>query len=275
LNFHRHPSFLRLYGLLPHAVLNRGLARLTRVTRPRWAVRRAISIWSRRAAIDLSECESREYTSVDDFFLRRLKPGSRPLGRGFVSPVDAKLLALGTVSETSVLSVKGQELTLERLVNAGGAGFDLRPYWGGRFAVLFLTPRGYHYVHMPCDGVLEQIAWVAGRYFPQNEDALRVIARVHERNERAVLRCTAAGGQPFLMVLVGASLIGGIHLTGLPRQSWIKTEPVTVSRSLRKGDELGWFTFGSTVIVLLPRTPSGAPPRTSAPSEVRMGQTLF
>lgn len=270
--WHRHPAFLKSYDLLPHHLLNRGLARLTSATKPAWAVQAAIKTWSSLADIELSDFEDRRFESVDDFFLRKLRDGARPIREGFVSPADGQLVDAGTLDQGRTIWVKGQAMLLERIVNAGLHDLDLAPYVGGSYAVVFLTPRGYHRVHMPCDGVLHDVRWIPGRFFPQNEAALQHIPRVYERNERAVLRCSTAQGQDFLLVMVGASLIGGIHLQAAPREAWVRRRAYTLGQSYAKGDEIGHFAFGSTVIVVLPEHTAERPP---LEREVRMGQTLF
>ena len=269
---HRTAAFLRSYAFLPHRWLNRGTALLTSATRPAWAVDRAVARWTERDRIDLSEFEDRRFESLDDFFLRRLAPGARPIGRGFVAPADGNLIASGRLDLDRPLVVKEQRLSVDRVVNGGLYDLDLSEYDGGMYAVIFLTPRGYHRVHMPVRGTLDAVRWIPGRYFPQNEDALRIVPRVYERNERATLSCRDGEGRPFLMVMVGASLIGGIHLEGADRREWVRPRPFELGRSLGHGDEVGHFAFGSTVVVLLP---PGAPTRCCEGPEVRMGQTLF
>lgn len=269
---HRTRTFLECYALLPHRLMNRSVARVTSATRPAWAVDRAVRYWAKRDGIALSEFEARRFESLDDFFLRRLAPGARPLDGGFVAPADGNLLAAGTLRLDRPLVVKGQRLSVSRVVNGRLHDLELSEYDGGSYAVIFLTPRGYHRVHMPVDGTLEAVRWIPGRYFPQNEDALEVIPRVYERNERATLSCRDAHGLPFLMVMVGASLIGGIHLEGVERNAWVKPAPFALDRRLAKGDEVGHFAFGSTVVVLLPRGMATSPRRSA---EVRMGQKLF
>lgn len=269
---HRTRTFLECYGFLPHRLMNRSVARVTSATRPAWAVDRAVRYWAKRDGIALSEFEERRFESLDDFFLRRLAPGARPLDGGFVAPADGNLLAAGTLRLDRPLVVKGQRLSVDRVVNGRLHDLELSEYDGGSYAVIFLTPRGYHRVHMPVDGTLEAVRWIPGRYFPQNEDALEVIPRVYERNERATLSCRDAHGRPFLMVMVGASLIGGIHLEGVERNAWVKPAPFALDRRLQKGDEVGHFAFGSTVVVLLPRGMATSPRRSA---EVRMGQKLF
>src|SRR5262249_31949960 len=154
----------------------------------------------------------------------------------------------------------------------GGARIDIGAYVGGRYAVVFLTPRGYHHVHMPADGVLRQVSFVPGRFFPQNESALEHISGVYERHERAVLRFRFHAGGWFVLVLVGASLVGGIHLEALPRAEWVKERPVDAARRYEKGEKIGHFAFGSTVVLLLP---PGTPEERVTGGEIRMGQTLF
>jgi phosphatidylserine decarboxylase len=126
---------------------------------------------------------------------------------------------------------------------------------------------------MPIDGELVDVRWIPGRYFPQNEAALEHIPRIYERNERAVLRARSRTGE-FLLVMVGASLIGGIHLEGIAQKAWMKTQPVALGRALSCGDEIGHFAFGSTVVVLLPRGFAEFPLE-PLDGEVRMGETLF
>lgn len=269
---HRTRAFLRSYAFLPHRLLNASIARVTAATRPAWAVDRAVRYWAERDRIDLSEFERRRFHSLDDFFLRRLAPGARPLEPGFVAPADGNLIACGPLDLARPLVVKGQRLSALCVVNGRSHDLELAAYDGGTFAVIFLTPRGYHRVHMPVAGTLEAVRWIPGRYFPQNEDALEVIPRVYERNERATLSCRDSRGRPFLMIMVGASLIGGIHLEGLARRDWMRPAPCIVERKLDQGAELGHFAFGSTVVVLLPKS-FGARPIERA--EVKMGQRLF
>jgi len=276
---HQSALFLRLYGLLPHGLLNATAARLARAQRPRPLVQAAVQTWIRRGRIDLGDFERGPFPSVEAFFLRRLRPGVRPLGDGMVvSPVDGVITAAGDIRPDLALDVKGHSLSVERLLGGARgapAGFreDLR---GGSYAAIFLTPNGYHYVHAPASGRLEAVHWLPGRFFPQNERALSRIPRVYERNERAVLRCATAGGAPYFLVMVGASLIGGIHLEGLTRAAWTRDAPTStwVDRALAAGDVVGHFTFGSTVVLLLPPGAAASFAR-RAGETVRMGETLF
>jgi len=161
------------------------------------------------------------------------------------------VVGTGPIDQGTILQVKGAPLRLQRVLGATSAEADALA--GGRYVTIFLTPDGYHRLHMPCDAEVAEVRWIAGRLFPQNADALRVIPRVYERNERAALRCVTPAGAVFWLVLVGASLIGGIELAGLSRAQWARPGGFAWRQPLRKGDELGWFTFGSTVVIAAPK----------------------
>jgi phosphatidylserine decarboxylase len=270
----RSEPFFRAYRYLPHRLINLTAHKLAEATWPRPFVDAAIRAWIRRAAIDMSDFEERSYDSVEDFFLRKLRPGTRPLASGLVSPVDGLLVGEGAIESARPLVVKGQRISLSRLVNGKIHDLSLAPYEGGSFATLFLSPEGYHRIHMPADGEILDCRWIPGRYFPQNEDALQHIHGIYERNERAVLRCRSKSEEEFLMVLVGASLVGGIHLEGLARRAWIRPSAFPIHTRRAKGEEIGHFSFGSTVVLLFPRTMAGrlCPVLSSA---VRMGEALW
>lgn len=227
----------------------------------------------------MTDFEDGPFATLEDFFLRRLREGSRPLGTGVVSPVDGKLIAGGVLAPDTTLPIKGRDLSLDVVVN-GQRPADhalasiLGKYRsGGQAAVIFLSPRGYHRVHMPVDGTIETARWIPGRYFPQNEHALQHIARVHERNERLVMHCRGDGGDSLVLVMVGASAIGGIILKDVPRATWTRATPVALNLRRRQGEEIGHFTFGSTVVLAVER--GGGTMQASVGHDVKMGQTLF
>lgn len=276
MRLHRTRPFLRAYHLLPHALLNRAALALSRAERPRFLVDAAIRRWIRRGGIDMREFEEADYPSVEAFFLRRLRPGARPLGPGIVSPADGTIIEAGPLDPARPLLVKGRPISVERLVNGARHALPLAPLGGGAVASIFLSPDGYHRLHAPAAGTIDRVQWIPGRFFPQNDDALRHIDRVWERNERAVLRLSldGSGGGALLLVLVGASLVGGIELAGLPRDRWALRDPVAPALRVARGDEIAHFRFGSTVVVLA--EPSVARRTACRPGEpIRMGETLF
>src|SRR6185369_2999769 len=145
----RSEPFFRAYRYLPHGLINRTAQRLAEARWPRPFVDAAIRAWIRRGAIDMSDFEERSYDSVEDFFLRKLRPGTRPLASGLVSPVDGLFVGGGTIEKEQPLVVKGQRISLDRLVNGRIHDLSLGAYEGGSFATLFLSPEGYHRIHMP------------------------------------------------------------------------------------------------------------------------------
>lgn len=252
---HRHPLFLKSYGLFPHRLLNRAVGALCRVRQPQPAVQAAIRLWIRRGGIDMAPFEPRPFATVEDFFLRTLRPGARPIGAGIVSPCDGILVAHGRIGSDAVLHIKGKPVSLHRLVNGRQHDLDLAHFDGGCQVTVFLTPDGYHHVHAPLAAELVDVRWIQGRFFPQNDDALRHIPRVYERNERATLRLRIAdrSDREVLLVMVGASLVGGIELDTAQRSAWVGPKAHPLHESLAKGQRLGHFSFGSTVVLLFPR----------------------
>jgi phosphatidylserine decarboxylase len=266
-------ALLRSYFLLPHRLLNRSFSRLAMRSRPAWAVQAAIRAWTHRSQLDLRDFEEGPFATVQEFFLRRLREGARPLQAGLCSPVDGEVFAAGALLPGTTLVVKGQRLSVERLVNGRAHRASLSSYEGGHYVAIFLSPRGYHHIHMPVAGRLLRCQWLAGRYFPQNAVALRHIPAVYERNERAVLFCAAPDAGQFILVLVGASLVGGIHLADVPVERWRHGQPTELDLQYDKGQRLAHFSFGSTVVLLFPR---GSVQRlvVEAGDAVRMGQPL-
>jgi phosphatidylserine decarboxylase len=273
-NLFRSKPFFRIYRYLPHRLINLTAMKIAQAEWPRPVVAAAVEAWIRRAGIDMSDFEEQSYDSVEDFFLRRLRPGARPLAPGLISPVDGRLVGAGAIELSRPLRVKGQLISPARLVTGHIHDLPLTAYEGGSFATLFLSPEGYHRIHMPEAGEIIDCRWIPGRYFPQNEDALQHIYGIYERNERAVLRVRLDSGQELLMVLVGASLVGGIHLEGISRREWIRPSAVPIRRRAAKGEEIGHFAFGSTVVLLFPRPFAGRwiPAISSA---VQMGEALW
>ena len=267
------------YRFLPHRLLNGAAGWLARRRRPAALVQAIIRRWATRDAIPLDEFEPGPWASVHDFFLRRLRRGARPLGSGIVAPVDGVVVAAGRL-DGGTLTVKGQRLRLaELLVGRAAAAPELAALAGGRYVALFLSPDGYHRVHMPADGELVAARWLPGRFFPQNLDALAVHGDVYCRNERVALRLRLRlGAGPAVadawLVLVGASLVGGIELEGVARAAWARAGVTPLGLDLHAGDELGHFELGSTVVVLLPPTIDAAP-RHALGDRVRMGEALF
>jgi phosphatidylserine decarboxylase len=245
----------------------------------------AIRWFVRHYEVDLAEAGEQDpaaYPSFDAFFTRALRPGARPIAPGagvVVSPVDGTISQLGRVTDGRIVQAKGQSFDAQELL--GGDGTRAAPYTGGYFATIYLSPRDYHRIHMPLDGQLIGMVHVPGRLFSVAPYAVRTIPRIYGRNERvAALFETPVG--PMAVVMVGAINVGAIEtvwagLVTPPHGAAVRVWSYQGSdRSVRlaKGDEMGRFNLGSTVILLLPDCGMEWLPELRPGSTVRLGQPL-
>jgi len=201
----------------------------------------------RRFDIDLGEAaepDPNAYRCFNEFFTRALRPGARPLpadARALACPVDGVVSQIGRADGRTLVQAKGRRYDLTALL-AGDPGLAAR-FAGGAFATLYLSPRDYHRVHMPVRGRLRRSERIAGRLFAVNPAATAVIPALFTRNERLLgVFDTAAG--PMAVILVGALFVGCIETV------WDRLAGDRTALELGRGEELGRFNMGSTVIVL-------------------------
>jgi len=196
------------------------------------------------------------YHSFNEFFTRALKPGARPLANAdLICPVDGRISQFGDIEDDQIFQAKGHKFTTTALV--GGDKSLADQFQHGHFANLYLSPRDYHRIHMPCDGRLTRMIYVPGELFSVNPTTARGIPGLFARNERVVCVFDTAKG-PFVMTLVGATIVGSMAtvwhgVVNPPRQpsicEWTYKDQNIV---LKKGEELGRFLLGSTVVMLFP-----------------------
>jgi phosphatidylserine decarboxylase len=269
--------------LLPHTLLTALMYHSTRFRfRPwkNWQIRWFIA----RYGVDISEAlqsDSESYEHFNAFFTRALHPGSRPLEGGAESilcPADGKISAVGDIRSGMLLQAKEQHYSLHTLLGGDDARAAL--FEGGRFATLYLSPRDYHRVHMPLDGRLREMIYVPGRLFSVNFATARVVPRLFTRNERLVCIFDTSLG-PMALILVGAMLVSGMetvwsgpvappHGQAMRRWHYEGENALTLSR----GEEMGRFNTGSTVVMLFPGKRMDWLENLEAGSGVRMGQEL-
>ncbi|KAA2211230.1 archaetidylserine decarboxylase [Teichococcus oryzae] len=212
----------------------------------------------RKYGVDMSEAENPEiasYRSFNEFFTRPLKPGLRPLAAAdFVCPVDGAISQFGAIDEHHILQAKGHRFTTIELIG-GDASLAAR-FRHGSFANLYLSPKDYHRLHMPCDGELKRMIYVPGALFSVNPVTARGLPGLFARNERVVCVFESPEHGPFVMVLVGATIVGSmatvwhgvVNPTRISKVSeWSYTDQGIV---LRKGEEMGRFLLGSTIVML-------------------------
>ena len=197
------------------------------------------------------------YTSFNDFFTRALRPDARPLAKAdYVCPVDGRISQFGTIDKDQIFQAKGHNFSTTALV--GGDAALAAQFEHGSFANLYLSPRDYHRIHMPCDGRLTRMIYVPGELFSVNPTTARGIPGLFARNERVVCVFDTANG-PFVMTLVGATIVGSMAtvwhgVVNPPRtgeiRDWSYANDNVV---LKQGEELGRFLLGSTVVMLFPK----------------------
>jgi phosphatidylserine decarboxylase len=271
--------FVWFQYLLPQHALSRLVLRATRVRAP-WFKNALIRAFLKLYTIDMSEAvqpEALRYASFNEFFTRALRADVRSLAREsreIACPVDGAISELGKIEGTSLLQAKGRHYTLEELLaSRGWAGH----FAGGSFATLYLAPFNYHRVHMPLKGRLRETVYVPGRLFSVNAVTASRVPRLFARNERVLTWFDTDFGE-FALVLVGALNVGSIatvwagDITPAPRRvaSVLPAQDI----SLEKGEELGRFNMGSTVILLFQKDRARWHDELRAGASVRLGQSL-
>lgn len=245
--------------LLPRRMLTVFAGRCASSRAP-WWTRRLIPWFIARHGVDMGEAadpDPSHYASFNDFFTRALRDGVRPLAAAdFVSPVDGLVVQCGPIVDGQLLQAKGHRYSARALL--GGDAQLAASFDGGDAVTLYLSPRDYHRVHMPCDGRLLRMVHVPGDLFSVNPATARGVPGLFARNERVVCEFESARG-PFVMALVGATLVGSIATVWHGVVSPPRTGAMRVWRyddqavTLRRGDEMGRFLMGSTVIMLFPK----------------------
>jgi len=257
---------------LPHHACARLMRRLTRV-RVTGVKNALIERFVARYRVDMGSAHQPDplaYADFNSFFTRALAPGARPVVEGddeIALPVDGAVSQAGPIEQDRLLQAKGIDYTLTALL--GGDEELARRFHGGSFTTLYLSPRDYHRIHMPLAGTLSAMHYVPGRLFSVNDFSTRRVRNLFVRNERLVTLFETAAGQ-MAVILVGAFFVSGIETVWAGEVS--RTRPQgywqryrygrSVAVALARGEEMGRFNMGSTVIVLF------------SPGRVRWAETL-
>jgi phosphatidylserine decarboxylase len=240
-------------------------------------VRFSVAVWRLFTDLDLGDAKKTRFESLHEVFTRELKDGARRIDRRpevLASPCDAIVGACGTVHRGTVLQAKGMPYPLHELLgNAAAAA----AWEGGSYLTLRLTSAMYHRFHAPHDAVIEHVRYISGDTWNVNPIALRRIERLFCRNERAVIDLRLASGHMLALVPVAAILVASLRLHFLNLRLHLRyggPSELPCHALVRKGDELGWFEHGSTIIVFAPPgfvRAEGVEPGAG----VRMGQALM
>ena len=242
---------------------------------------RLIRSFIAKYGVDMSEAADADvgsYDTFNDFFTRPLKAGARPLSHAtWICPVDGAISQFGAIDRDQILQAKGHRYSVRALV--GGDADLAAPFEHGSFATLYLSPRDYHRVHMPCDGRLTRMIYVPGTLFSVNPTTARGVPGLFARNERVVCVFDTPHG-PFVHAMVGATIVGSMatvwHGTvnarrPAPIREWRYADGEVV---LNKGDEMGRFMLGSTVVLLFPKGRIAFDPSWSPGRAVRLGEAM-
>ncbi len=221
------------------------------------------------------------YKSFNDFFTRALKPGARPIANAdLISPVDGAISQFGRIDRDQIFQAKGHSYSTTALV--GGDAALAAQYQDGSFATLYLSPRDYHRIHMPCDGRLVRMIYVPGDLFSVNPVTARGVPGLFARNERVVCVFESPRG-PFVLVLVGATIVGSMAtvwhgVVNPPRgrdvRAWNYPDEPTSAIHIKQGDEMGRFLLGSTVVMLFPKGPLSFNPEWAPGRSIRLGEAM-
>lgn len=214
----------------------------------------------KRYGVDMGEAADGDvtgYATFNDFFTRALKPGARPLAKAdWVCPVDGAISQFGRIERDQIFQAKGHHYSTTALV--GGDATLAAQFEDGHFATLYLSPKDYHRIHMPCAGKLTRMIYVPGDLFSVNPTTARGVPGLFARNERVVTVFDTDHG-PFVNVLVGATIVGSMATTWHGVVNPPRTREVREWRyddkdiRFKQGDEMGRFLLGSTVVLLWPK----------------------
>jgi phosphatidylserine decarboxylase len=278
-----HRLYVGLQHLLPQHLLS---ALIYRATRVRWRPFKSLQIGAfiRLFGVDMGQARDPDpaaYAHFNAFFTRALRADARPAAEeadAVLCPADGTLSQLGAIDDGLIFQAKGLAYSLDRLL-AGESGWTER-FSGGDFATVYLSPRDYHRVHMPVGARLRAMRHVPGRLFSVNAVTTSLVPRLFTRNERVVCLFDGEAG-PMAVVLVGAIFVGSMETVWsgqvTPRTARLPERKTCSARSfveLGKGEEMGRFNMGSTVILLFPPRAVEWDPDLTPGQPVRVGQRL-
>ena len=273
--------FLMFQHLMPRLALTR-LGGLLAQSQSGWFTRRLITWFITRYGVDMSEAQQpdpSQYKSFNEFFTRALRADARPLAKAdVVCPVDGAVSQWGAIAGEQIFQAKGHHYSTQALL--GGDADLARLFEHGSFATLYLSPRDYHRIHMPSEGVLRRMIHVPGDLYSVNPSTVSALPGLFARNERVVCVFETPSGQPFAMVLVGATIVGSMAtvwhgVVNPPRSAQLRQwHYASGEHRLAQGAEMGRFMLGSTVILLWPTQTLQLNPDWQSGTAVRMGQAM-
>lgn len=269
--------------LLPHHLLSNIMHAFTRIRLP--LIKNNFIKWFvRQYGVDLSQAareNAADFEHFNAFFTRSLKPDARPIcdeANAIACPVDGTISQLGAIEQGRIFQAKGRSYSLLELI--GGDQKLAAEFENGMFATIYLSPKDYHRIHMPLHGKLKHMLHVPGRLFSVNAATTRTVNRLFARNERVVTLFENPTIGDFYVILVGALFVGSMetiwHGTVTPPHGGFlkRWDYVDAPQTIGKGEEMGRFNMGSTVILLFKHNTLQWQPELGADMTVSMGQKL-
>jgi len=273
----RNAAF-EIIQLMPRERITRLVGKLTDASVPEAVERLAVGLYSKAYDVDLTGCVvPSRWGSFDAFFTRSLEPGARPLEGDestFVSPCDGRVEVSRTVDDEGTWRVKGSDVSVAELL---GSEADAARYVGGEGVVIYLSPRDYHRVHVPCAAKLSRVVSLAGELYPVNEMGLTHVPKLFAVNRRVVfhLDATEAGFGHVALVMVAALVVGRITATGIDAADVpVGDQRFATPQVFERGDELGIFHLGSTVVLFTEKGAVSGFDSLSGGQKVRMGEAI-
>jgi len=278
---HKAELFVALQRILPKQALSRLVAKAAESNLP-WLKNALIGLAIKAFNINMDEALTSnldDYKNFNAFFTRELKPGVRPLDieiDSIASPADGAISQAGKINKNKILQAKGIDYTAERLL---GNDVDAKRYHEGSFATIYLSPRDYHRVHIPIEGKLKRTRYIPGSLFSVNDMTAQALPGLFARNERLVCEFESDDAGTFAVIFVGAILVAGIETVWsgfeTPGLGAVRdTDFSGQSLNFMKGDEIGRFKFGSTVILLFQNQAANWEDSINANAAVQMGQKI-
>ena len=274
--------FILFQHIVPQHLLSRCTGWLAELRQPVWLKNWAIGLFVRHFKVDMSEAvepDYQRYGNFNEFFTRALVEGARPIAQAdIVCPADGAVSQLGEIREGLCFQAKGKYFSTEELLGGDDARASL--FAGGQFATIYLSPRDYHRVHMPLAGRLSATSYIPGKLFSVNGVTAENVDRLFARNERLVCHFDTEAG-PMAMILVGAMVVAGIETVWSGQVAPPPKRPLVTDFAdlpapveLAKGQEMGRFKLGSTVILLFPKDTMAWDEMYTATSPTRLGESL-
>jgi len=265
-----------LTNRIPRVLLTRAMGWLSKIRHP-WIAQAGIAIWRRYSDLDLRDSAQSSFGSIHECFVRRLKPGTRPFDQApdvICSPCDALTGAHGLIQNGQLLQIKGMVYKLSELLQSEALAKACEGY---QYVTLRLTSSMYHHFHAPFDVQVKSLRYIHGDVWNVNPPTLRRIPSLFAKNERAVIEVSLEGtSQTMWLIPVAAVLVASMRFTFSNLHLHLNyhgPSQISTNVQLRKGDEMGWFEHGSTIICLIPPGWSWVGPAEG--QLIQTGQTLW